>query len=61
MDELPGRELYRLSLYADLVPEAPGCGALRIYRTEFPQTNLESELIKIHRISLEIPSEFSIS
>jgi hypothetical protein len=33
MDERLGQELYRLSLYADLVAIAPGQDALRIYRT----------------------------
>lgn len=33
MDERLGRELYRLSLYADLVAIVPGQDALRIYRT----------------------------
>lgn len=34
MDERLGRELYRLSLYADLVAVVPGQEALRIYRTD---------------------------
>ena len=34
MDERLGRELYRLSLYADLVGIVPGQDALRIYRTD---------------------------
>jgi len=34
MDERLGRELYRLSLYADLVGIVPGQDPLRIYRTD---------------------------
>ena len=34
MDERLCRELYRLSLYADLVAIVPGQDALRIYRTD---------------------------
>ncbi len=33
VDEMLGRELFRLSLYADLVPVVPEQAPLRIYRT----------------------------
>jgi hypothetical protein len=33
MDTLLGRELYRISLYADLISIVPGHDPLRIYRT----------------------------
>ncbi len=34
MDERLGQELYRLSLFTDLVAIAPGHDSLRIYRTD---------------------------
>lgn len=46
MDELLGRELYRLALYADLVPVAAGCDELRIYRTE-PFLREDGHLIRV--------------
>jgi hypothetical protein len=46
MDELLGRELYRLSLYADLVPVAKGCEKLRIYRTS-PFLRHDGQLIRV--------------
>ncbi len=46
MDELLGRELYRLSLYADLVPTAPGCDALRIYQSA-PFLREDGQLVRI--------------
>ncbi len=33
MDDMLGKELYRLSLYADLVPVSAADTAMRIYRT----------------------------
>lgn len=46
LDDLLGRELYRLALYADLVPVAAGCGDLRIYRTD-PFLREDGHLIRI--------------
>ncbi|MBI2812755.1 MAG: hypothetical protein HYX71_00530 [Opitutae bacterium] len=46
MDELLGRELYRLALYADLVPVAAGCDELRIYRTD-PFLREDGHLIRV--------------
>ncbi len=34
VDSLLAEELYRLSMYADLVPFAPGCEELRLYQTK---------------------------
>ncbi|HEY1111846.1 MAG TPA: hypothetical protein VGE76_24535 [Opitutaceae bacterium] len=33
-DEILSEELYRLALYADLVPLAPDCQELRVYQTK---------------------------
>lgn len=33
-DGLLAEELYRLAMYADLVPLAPGCAELRLYQTK---------------------------
>ena len=46
MDDLLGRELYRLALYADLVPVAEGCDDLRIYRTD-PFLREDGQLIRV--------------
>lgn len=46
MDQLLGRELYRVSLYADLVPVARGCETLRIYHTE-PFLREDGHLIRL--------------
>ena len=41
-----GRELYRLSIYADLVPEVRGHAPLRIYRTaSFPRD--DGQLVRL--------------
>ena len=34
VDRLLAEELYRLAMYADLVPLAPGCHELRLYQTK---------------------------
>ena len=34
VDSLLAEELYRLAMYADLVPLAPGCEELRLYQTK---------------------------
>lgn len=34
IDSLLAEEFYRLATYADLVPLAPGCAALRLYQTK---------------------------
>jgi len=46
VDEMLGRELFRLSLYADLVPVVPKHAPLRIYRTE-PFLRDDGQLIRL--------------
>ena len=41
-----GRELYRLSLYADLVPDITGHAPLRIYRT-VPFLRDDGQLVRL--------------
>ncbi len=59
MDDLLGRELYRLALYADLVPMAEGCGELRIYRTD-PFLREDGHLIRIW-IYFTLPKDGTVS
>lgn len=46
VDEMLGRELYRLSLYADLVPVVAGHAPLRIYRTA-PFLRDDGQLVRL--------------
>jgi len=34
MDEILGDELYRIALYADLIPEVPGHRPMRVFRSK---------------------------
>jgi hypothetical protein len=46
VDEMLGRELFRLSLYADLVPTVRGHEPLRIYRTT-PFVRNSGQLVRL--------------
>ncbi len=58
MDEVLGRELYRLSLYADLIPPVPDGEPLRIYRTT-PFVREDGHLVRLW-ISFTLPDEKSM-
>ena len=46
VDAMLGRELYRLALYADLVPVVTGHAPLRIYRTD-PFLREDGQLVRL--------------
>ena len=46
MDQILGRELFRISLYADLVPVVPEHDPLRVYRTA-PFLRDDGQLVRL--------------
>jgi hypothetical protein len=58
MDEVLGRELYRLSLFAEKVPVIPHHEPLRIYRTS-PFVRDDGHLVRLW-IYFNLPDESSV-